>query len=97
MRGLAREHRRDAVLPRALDPEIDRLHPARLTEAEPAVEMHDRAPVVDDTHHAARVDLTLADPRAVEVEQVDAVRVDPAEVGVDQRLGHERRGVRARH
>ena len=93
VRGLACDHRRDAVLPCALDPDIDRLQPARLAESEPTVDMHDRAPIVDDARNAAGIDLTLADPRAVEVEQVDAVRVDAAQVGVDQRLGHEHRGV----
>ena len=93
MRGLPRDDRRDPVLAGTLDAEIDRLDPARLSEPEATVEVHDRSAIVDDTGRAPRVDLSLADPRAIEVEKMDAVGVDPAEVGVDERFGHEHRGV----
>ena len=73
MRGLPRDDGRDPVLPRPLDPQIDRLDPARLAEPEGTVEVHDGSAIVDDAGRAPRVDLSLADPRAVEVEQVHAV------------------------
>jgi hypothetical protein len=56
--------------------------------------MHHGTAIVDDVHLPTWVDESIADPARVQLEEMDAVRVDPAQIGVDERVGHDLRGGR---
>ena len=90
MGELPHGHGRHAVGTRPLDREVHRGDAGDLPEPQPAVEADGRAVVVERRHLGHGLDVAAAHPAVVERHQVGAVRVDAAQVGLDQVVGDER-------
>jgi hypothetical protein len=74
----------------------DRLAGRHLAEALMAVDDERRAPAPGDLGGGGGVEPAVADVLQVRREAADAVRVVPAQVGLHERLGDDRGGVRRR-
>ena len=93
--GLAHRHGGHAMGPGPLDHEVDGAQAGDLAHAQPGVEPHGGARVVEHLDLGDGEDLARPQPVGVHEQQVDAVGVDAGEVGLDEHLGH-RRGVGCR-
>ena len=91
MGDLADGHRRHAVLARAFDGEVDGGDAGDLAEADATVEQHGGPAVGDGGDHGVGAEVAAAHAPGVERHQVRAVRVDAAQVGLEQVVGDRRR------